>query len=187
MARAYSNDLRRKFLQAYEKGKGTLGELAERFGVSVGWAKKISAAYTRTGQVERPPWRRGPVSRVTPAVQEWMREQIRRRPDVTLMELQQQLEQSRGVGLSIGRLWRALQQMGLRLKKSHSTPRNKRRRKRSSAGRHQDRSLKSSRLRCGLRDPVTWWPKSPHCLVTVPHIRPLLAYVGESPSPTGLE
>jgi transposase-like protein len=60
--RRYSNDFRRKFLQAYEKGKGTLAELAERFEVSVGWAKKISAHRTRTGQIERPPWRRGPQS-----------------------------------------------------------------------------------------------------------------------------
>jgi len=108
MARAYSDDLRRKFLQAYEKKKGTLEQLAERFEVSVGWAKKISARRTRTGQIERPPWRRGPVSRVTVAVQDWMREQIRRQPDLTLMELQQQLEQTQGLGLSIGRLWLAL-------------------------------------------------------------------------------
>jgi transposase len=133
MARAYSDDLRRKFLQAYEKKKGTLEQLAERFEVSVGWAKKISARRTRTGQIERPPWRRGPVSRVTVAVQDWMREQIRRQPDLTLMELQQQLEQTQGLGLSIGRLWLALRQMGLRLKKSHSTPKNKTRWKRSGA------------------------------------------------------
>jgi transposase len=120
-------------LQAYENKKGTLEQLAERFEVSVGWAKKISARRTRTGQIERPPWRRGPVSRVTVAVQDWMREQIRRQPDLTLMELQQQLEQAQGLGLSIGRLWLALRQMGLRLKKSHSTPKNKTRRKRSSA------------------------------------------------------
>jgi transposase len=131
MARAYSDDLRRKFLQAYEKKKGTLEQLAERFEVSVGWAKKISARRTRTGQIERPPWRHGPVSRVTVAVEDWMREQIRRQPDLTLMELQQQLERAQGLGLSIGRLWLALRQMGLRLKKSHSTPKNKTRRKRS--------------------------------------------------------
>jgi transposase len=133
MARAYSDDLRRKFLQAYEKKKGTLEQLAERFEVSVGWAKKISARRTRTGQIERPPWRRGPVSRVTVVVQDWMREQIRRQPDLTLRELQEQLKLAQGLGLSIGRLWLALRQMGLRHKKSHSTPKNKTRRKRSGA------------------------------------------------------
>ena len=135
MAGAYSNDLRRKFLQAYEKGKGTLGELAEEFGVSLGWAKKISAVRTRTGQIERPPWRRGPASRVTVPVQDWIRQQIRKQPDVTLMELQQGLQAGQGLGLSIGRLWLALQQMGLRLKKSHSMPRNRKRRRASGGGR----------------------------------------------------
>ena len=96
MAAPYSNDLRRKFLQAHEKGKGTLEELAERFEVSVGWAKKISARRTRTGQIELAPWRRGPQSRVTVAVQDWLREQIRGQPDVTLMELQQQLQAAQG-------------------------------------------------------------------------------------------
>jgi transposase len=134
MARPYANDLRRKFLQAYEQGKGTLWELAEQFGVSEGWAKKISAHRTRTGQIERPPWRRGPVSRVTVAVQASMREQIRQQPDLTLMELQEQLHATQGVRLSIGRLWLALRQMGLRLKKSHSTPESKKRRKRGSTG-----------------------------------------------------
>ena len=108
--------------------------MAEQFGVSEGWAKKISATRTRTGQMERPPWRRGPVSRVTVGLQDWMREQIRKQPDLTLRELQEQLQDVKGVGLSIGRLWLALRQMGLRLKKSHSTLRNKKRRKRSSAG-----------------------------------------------------
>jgi transposase len=135
MAAPYANDLRKKFLQAYDKGKGSLRELAEQFGVSVGWAKKISATRTRTGQIERLPWRRGPRSRVTAEVQQWIAEQIRRQPDLTLMEIQQQLQAAKGVRLSIGRLWLALRQMGLRLKKSHSTPRSKTRRKRSSAGR----------------------------------------------------
>ena len=135
MAGAYSNDLRRKFLQAYEKGKGTLGELAEQFGVSLGWAKKISAVRTRTGQIERPPWRRGPASRVTVPVQDWIRQHIRMQPDLTLMELQQGLQAWQGLGLSIGRLWLALQQMGLRLKKSHSMPRNRKRRRASGGGR----------------------------------------------------
>lgn len=134
MAGAYSNDLRRKFLQAYEKGKGTLQELAERFEVSVGWAKKVSARRTRTGEIELKPWRRGPKSRVTPAVEDWLREQIRQQPDLTLMELQQRLQQARGLRLSMGRLWLALHKMGLRLKKSHSMPRNKRRQQPNSGG-----------------------------------------------------
>ena len=122
------------FCRRMRGSKGTLAQLAERFEVSVGWAKKISAPRTRTGQIERPPWRRGPKSRVTAVVQTWLREQIRQQPDLTLRKLQEQLQPAQGLGLSIGRLWLALRQMGLRLKKSHSTPKNKTHRTRSSAG-----------------------------------------------------
>lgn len=121
-------------MQAYDKGKGTLQELANQFEVSLGWAKKISARRTRTGQIDLQPWRRGPKSRVTAEVQQWLGKQIAQQPDLTLLELQERLQQKQGLRLSIGRLWLALQQMGLRLKKSHSTPRNKKRRKRNDGG-----------------------------------------------------
>lgn len=119
-------------MQAYEEGQGTLGELAQRFMVSVGWAKKISAARTRTGQIDARPWRHGPVSRVTGGVRDWIGEKIRRQPDLTLRELQEQLQAAQGLRLSIGHLWVVLQRMGLRLKKNHCTPRNKTRRRRNS-------------------------------------------------------
>ena len=133
MPQAYSNDLRRKFLQAYDEGEGTLEELAEQFRVSLGWARKISARRFRTGEVEAPVWRHGPVSRVTPEVQEWIRKQIRAQPDTTLQELREQLEEAKQVGLSMGRMWLALRQLGLPLKKKHSTHRSKTVKKRSAA------------------------------------------------------
>ena len=129
MARAYADDLRRKLLQAHDRKQGSLQELAERFGVSAGWAWKISAMRRRTGVMERRQQRHGPVSRVTPAVEAWLRERVRAQPDVTLAELQQQLQAAVGLYLSIGRLWLALQKMGLRLKKSRSTRKNKSNRK----------------------------------------------------------
>lgn len=61
MPRAYSNDLRRKFLQAYDEGQDTLEELAEQFRVSLSWAKKISARRSSTGEVDAPVWRHGPL------------------------------------------------------------------------------------------------------------------------------
>lgn len=133
MPQAYSNDLRRKFLQAYDEGEGTLEDLAEQFRVSLAWAKKISARRFRTGEVEAPVWRHGPVSRVTPEVQEWIRKQIRAQPDTTLQELREQLEEAKQVRLSMGRMWLALRQLGLPLKKKHSTHRSKTGKKRSAA------------------------------------------------------
>src|SRR3972149_1730403 len=63
MARAYSNDLRRKLLEAHDRGEGSLRELAGRFGVSGPWAWKISAQRLRTGQTQRVEQRYGRASR----------------------------------------------------------------------------------------------------------------------------
>lgn len=142
MARPYSNDLRQKFLQSYDRGKASLRELAEQYGVSLGWAKKISARRTRTGQVDWVPYHRGRKSRVTEAVQQWLRRRVQEQPDLTLAELQQGLAREQKVQLSVARLWWVLKELDLRLKKSRSTPANARRRKRDSGGR---RGRKKSR------------------------------------------
>jgi transposase len=54
-----------------------------------------------------------------------MRERVGEQPDLTLRELQQRLEESKHLRLSIGRIWLALRQIGLPLKKNRSTPRSK--------------------------------------------------------------
>src|SRR5258708_8870716 len=90
MARAYSGDLRRKLLEAHGAGKGTLRELAERFGVSVPWAWKVSAAHKRSGAVERAPQlRHGLPSRVDRAQ---VRALLKAKPDLVLRELREELE-----------------------------------------------------------------------------------------------
>ena len=47
MPRAYSDDLRRKLLEAYEAGAGSLRELATGFRVSWGYTKKIRGQQLR--------------------------------------------------------------------------------------------------------------------------------------------
>jgi transposase len=87
MGRAYSDDLRRKLLEAHAAGKETLRELAERFGVSLPWAWKISAEHKRSGAVERVPQsRHGRPSRVTRAQ---VRALLRAKPDLVLCELRE--------------------------------------------------------------------------------------------------
>ena len=123
MASPYSDDLRRKLLEAHRRGQGSLPELAQRFAVSLGWAKKISATLRSTGKMERPPGgRRGPASKVTAEVEAELRNWIGKQPDLTLAELQDRLWNQRELEVSVGRLWAALRHLGLRLKKSHSTP-----------------------------------------------------------------
>jgi len=121
MARPYSDDLRRKLLEAFDQGKGSLSELAEDFGVSLGWAWKVSAARKRTGRMERPSYRPGAKRRIDePALAGILRSQ----PDATLVELQAELESKTGLRVSTQHLWRVVKRLGFRLKKSHSTRKN---------------------------------------------------------------
>ena len=122
MARAYSDDLRRKILEAHEQGEGSLRLLAERFHVSVGWAKCISAVFSRTGKKERLPaaGKRGRKSRITSEAVEYLRSRVKDQPDRTLVELQEDLRRDQSIEIGITRVWTVLRQMDLRLKKSHS-------------------------------------------------------------------
>ena len=125
---AYSNDLRRKLLEAYEEGQGTLEELAERFSVSEGWAKKISAVYNRTQKMERPAGaKRGRESRVTAEVEEYLRKVVTSKPDSTLEELRTRLNQDKQVQISIGWLWLVLRRLGLSFKKNSARQRARQR------------------------------------------------------------
>ena len=67
MAKAYSNDRRRKLWEAYGGREESLRELAERVGVSSPEAWEIAAQRKQTGQVEQRP---GPESKVTGAVEQ---------------------------------------------------------------------------------------------------------------------
>lgn len=122
MGKALGDDLRRKLLFAYDQGEGTLEELASRFVVSVGWAKKISAARNRTGQAERVPHKPGRKPHAGTEAQQQVRAWFVHQPDLTLAEVQQKLLSETGVSLSLPQVWKLLRKLGLRLKKSRSTP-----------------------------------------------------------------
>jgi transposase len=124
MGRPYGDDLRRKFLSAYDAGEGTLEELAEQFLVSLGWGKKISAQRNHTGQAERVPHRAGRKPHAGVEAQQQVRVWIAAQPDLTLAEIQDKLNREVAVKLSIPQIWHLLRKMGLRLKKSRSTPAN---------------------------------------------------------------
>ena len=117
MAKAYSDDLRRRLLEAHDRGEGSWQELARRFAVSVPWAWKISSQRRRTGQMERVEQRHGSPSRATAEVEARLRRLLREQPDRTLVELQQGLGDAEGVHFSIQHLWRLLRRMSLPLKK----------------------------------------------------------------------
>ena len=130
---AYSDDLRRKLLEARQRGEGSLPKLAARFGVSIAWAGKISAQLTRTGKMERQAGaKRGPASKITPELEQKLKNWIGEQPDLTLAEMTQRLSQDCQVRISVSRLWTVLKQIGMRLKKSRSMPRSRTRQRSKS-------------------------------------------------------
>src|ERR1035437_7851740 len=134
MAKAYSDDLRRKILEAHDRKAGSLRELWERFGVSHAWALKISSQRRRTGQMERGEQRHGSPSRGAPEVEARLRRLLREQADRTLVELQQGLWETEGGVLQYSASVAAAPAAGLAAKKKspyaqeQDTPENRQRR-----------------------------------------------------------
>jgi transposase len=145
MGRPYGDDLRRKFLLAYDQGESSLEQLASRFMVSVGWAKKISAQRKRSGRAERVVHQPGRKPRAGVEAQQQVIAWVAGQPDLTLAQLQAKLNSEAGVAISRGRVWYLVRKLGLRLKKSRSTPASATQRLTSSFAKSS--SLKSARSR----------------------------------------
>jgi transposase len=111
----YSNDLRRKLVEAWNAGPETQPELADLFGVSLGWVEKVLRRWRETEDTAAPVFRHGPRSRLQPARVEKL---IQKHSDATLAELGHPLKVS---APTVGR-W--LRQLGLPRKKRHSMPAN---------------------------------------------------------------
>ena len=74
MPRAYSDDLRRKLLEAYGCRRASLQELAVQFGVSYGYAKKIRRQQLESGAMERRrQLRHGPPGLLTAEIKQYLR------------------------------------------------------------------------------------------------------------------
>ncbi len=76
--------------------------------------------------MERPAGRkRGPQSKVTPQVEEYLRSAVRLQGDLTLAELVDKLSRDKGVVMSISLMSSTLIRMDLRVKKKRFTPANR--------------------------------------------------------------
>ncbi len=109
----YSDDLRRKLIEAWESHRDTQQELADQFGVSLGWVEKVLRRWHDTGHSEALEFRPGPRPLLSPTRLEKL---VLQHPDATLAELGCRLQ------VSGATVCRALQRMDLPRKKSHCTP-----------------------------------------------------------------
>jgi transposase len=109
----YSDDLRRKLIEAWESNCDPPQDLADQFGVRLGGVEKVLRRWHDTGHSEAPEFRPGPRPSLSPTRLEKL---VLQHPDATLAELGGRLQ------VSGATVCRTLQCMDLPRKKSHCTP-----------------------------------------------------------------
>ena len=119
--RPYSIDLRERVVQACDAKRGTQGEIAKLFDVSLSWIQKLLRRRRETGTLEPKPHGGGPTPKFKGASLDALKKDLQAHPDASLHEL---LERS-GVKGSIMAVQRALERLGCRRKKSRFTRRSK--------------------------------------------------------------
>ena len=120
--KAYPQELRSRVVAAVEQGELTIVDIANVFSVGLTFVKKMLRLH-RAGEDLAPRHGGGPTPLLQEPEQALLREAVAKQPDVTLAELQTQLE-TRGKQVSVPTLCRALQALGLPRKKKVWSPRS---------------------------------------------------------------
>ena len=107
-------DLRTRILVDYDKGKTTRQAVADRFGVSLAFVKKLLFRRKRFGTIAPFLDRVGRKRAVTPAQQEAIRKHIAAHPGATLAELRDAF----GLSCSLVTVFNTLRRMRLTYKKN---------------------------------------------------------------------
>jgi transposase len=113
--KAYSKDLRLKALAAIDRGMSRK-EVSRTFGLSASTLKRYLKLRRETGGVEARAIP-GPPARKRAFLEELLPAQVSRNPDLTLSEHCELLEDEHNVEVSTATVSRALQRLGLPLKK----------------------------------------------------------------------
>lgn len=125
MAAPYSEDLRRKVVQACERGTQSQREVAEFFNVSLSFVEALLSHYRHSGgELVRQRHKSGRRVLLDDACREQLRQWLQEQSDLTLKELIGRLQARTGIVVSEPTMCRVLHQMGMRRKKRPYTPPN---------------------------------------------------------------
>lgn len=116
--RAYSLDLRRRIVDAYEQGHGSIAEVAERFSVSTYFVKKMLRQWRQTADLSPLPHGGGKPSSLSPRHRQLLKRKVQQQSDLSLVQLQQLLSEQQSVDVHLSTISRALKRLGLPRKKS---------------------------------------------------------------------
>ena len=105
---AYSLDLRQRVAQALAEAGARQRQVATRFCVRVAFVGKLVPRQRRTGSGAALPGRGGPPHCLDAQAQTWLVAEVGRQPDATLAELRDVLTAETGQRVSVGAVWRVL-------------------------------------------------------------------------------
>jgi len=111
-------DLRERVVRACDEGLGTRKAIAERFGVSTAWIRRLLQRRRQTGSIAARPHGGGRRAKFAGKRLDRLKQLVQEDPDATLEEL---LARS-GVDASLMAVHRALERLGCRRKKSRFRP-----------------------------------------------------------------
>lgn len=115
-------DLRERIVRACGEGWRTRQEIADDFGVSFWFVRKLMRQWRRTGSLARKPRAGGRKPALDERGRGVLRELVEQQPDATLAELKKRIRSRVGRAVSRSALSRHLQALKLPRKKSPCTP-----------------------------------------------------------------
>jgi transposase len=118
--RAYSEDLRRKIVEAIQRGMGQ-SEAARSFGVSLSSVKRYVRALSKGGSL-RPKKHPGPRPKIGERGGRLLESDVEERPTLSLSDRCRFLEQATGIEVSESTMSRVLRRLGFSRKKGAWVP-----------------------------------------------------------------
>jgi transposase len=121
--KAYSMDLRKRVLAAYDCGQSTLKQVADRFQVTTRWIQQLRRRRELEGCIAPHPQNQGrkPAFKKSDLTQ--LNDFVKKYPDATLEEIKEHF--SGKVNCSLVTIHHTLKRLGWRYKKKHYEPVNK--------------------------------------------------------------
>ncbi|MCI0553944.1 MAG: transposase [Anaerolineae bacterium] len=117
---AYSLDLRKRIVDAVERGVGTRSEVAKLFGVHESFIYKLLRQKRQLGDIAPLPHGGGAQAKLNEDQLMILTELVAQTPDATLDDLREQIKKRTRVEISVPTIWRALDALGLSRKKKLS-------------------------------------------------------------------
>src|SRR5262249_46629696 len=127
LMRPYALDLRKKIIEAYERGEGSVRTLARKFGVAPNTVQNYRTRLRATDSLEPDPHAGGAPPLIDDPHLEEVRAVVAEEPDATVGEVAKAVARRTHIRVSRPTMGRVLQRLGLTRKKNASCKRTRHR------------------------------------------------------------